>query len=138
MCAFETKRSCEVAIEDRLPFGIADRDAMLRVVTNLLSNAAKYSPDDATISVDVTSGDGVVTVSVRDRGPGISRAEQTKLFQKFSRLGSDGSHSQPRGTGLGLFICKSLVEAWGGKIWVESAPGRGSVFSFTAPAADAL
>jgi signal transduction histidine kinase len=76
----------------------------------------------------------MLKVSVRDRGPGIDPVDQGRLFRKFSRLPPVNGH-RPEGSGLGLYICKSLVEASGGSIWVESRPGDGSTFSFTVPTA---
>ncbi len=136
-CTFETHVGCDVVVDDDVPQVHADHDALMRVLTNLLSNAVKYSPPDARVCVHVSYDSPAVTVSVRDRGPGIQASDQSKLFQKFSRLAPSSSGTHPRGTGLGLFICKSLVEAWGGRVWVESAPGHGSTFGFTVPAATA-
>jgi PAS domain S-box-containing protein len=126
-------RACSVAVAGPLPLVVADPEAVERVVTNLVSNALKYSDPDSPIDVAVERSSRGMRVTVRDRGPGIAPADQAKLFQRFSRLtSSDGPRTD--GTGLGLFICRSLVESWGGSIWVESAVGRGSAFSFTVPA----
>jgi PAS domain S-box-containing protein len=118
---------------DPLPAALGNRENIARVLSNLLSNAVKYAPG-AAIDVGVRAVDGMLRVSVRDRGPGISPDDVAKLFQKFSRLPSTAGDGPP-GSGLGLFICRSLVEAGGGRIWVDSFPGEGSEFSFTAPAA---
>ena len=126
-------RRCDVEIRDPLPLVVADRDAMERVVTNLVSNALKYSHPDEPVVVEVDRWGSDMRVAVRDRGRGIAPSDQGKLFQRFSRLPStDGP--RPEGTGLGLYICRSLVEAWGGSIWVESVVGQGSTFAFTVPA----
>ena len=126
---------CDTTIEANLPKALGDRDAIWRVVSNLLSNATKYSPPDAPVSIEVTRHDDLLQVSVRDRGPGIDPSDQPKLFQRFSRVPFAGDGPHPPGTGLGLFICRTLVEAVGGTIWVDSQPGHGSTFSFTVPAA---
>ena len=118
---------------DPLPEAFGNRDNITRVLSNLLSNAVKYAPG-APIGVDVRLADGMLQVSVRDGGPGIAPDDVAKLFQKFSRLPSTAGDAPP-GSGLGLFICRSLVEAGGGRIWVDSFDGDGSAFSFTVPAA---
>jgi signal transduction histidine kinase len=111
----------------------ADRDKVTQVLMNLIGNAIKFTPCDGRIGVS-TANDlkGWVRVSIRDAGPGIPTSEQEKIFEKFYQVTQDGG-PKPKGTGLGLAISKSLVELHGGKIWVESQPGRGSTFSFTLP-----
>jgi PAS domain S-box-containing protein len=126
-------RRCGVEIRDPLPIVIADRDAMERVVTNLVSNALKYSDPSEPVMVEVDRWGSDMRVAVRDRGRGIAPADQGKLFQRFSRLPASGG-PRPEGSGLGLYICRSLVEEWGGSIWVESVVGQGSTFAFTVPA----
>jgi len=130
VCAAAAKPRCDVKVEPALPAALADREAVWRVSANLVSNAVKYSPDGTPVCVAVGRHDGALLVSVRDDGPGIARADQSKLFQRFSRLASSNGAN---GSGLGLFICKSIVESLGGSIWVDSAPGEGSTFSFTVP-----
>ncbi len=120
----------------------ADRQGVEQIVRNLLSNAFKYAPPGTpiTISVDIrqacqeTNASQEICFCVQDAGPGIPPAEQALLFQKFMRLQRDLSGAI-RGTGLGLYICKQLVEGMGGRIWVESSgqPGEGSRFCFTLP-----
>lgn len=129
-------RRCAVVTRGPLPLAVADPGAAERVVTNLVSNALKYSPVDAPVEVFVDRWGSDLRVAVSDRGPGIAPEDQRKLFQRFSRLPSGaGAGPRPDGTGLGLFICRSLVEAWGGTIWVESVVGEGSTFAFTVPSA---
>jgi len=122
----------------------ADRQALCRVLRNLLSNAFKYTPPQTTVQVVATRCDPVtgcpdgisqVCVCVQDTGPGIPPEDIPLLFGKFVRLTRDLA-SSTRGTGLGLYISKQLVEAMGGRIWVESAgiAGQGSRFYFTLPA----
>jgi PAS domain S-box-containing protein len=105
-----------------------------RVLENLIDNAIKYSPDGGPVTVAVTPGDVGVIVSVTDSGVGIPKADCNVLFQEFRRV-SRNSTSSVKGVGLGLVVCKRLVEAHGGRIWVESTPGKGSTFSFSLPLA---
>jgi signal transduction histidine kinase len=111
---------------------LADPDRVQQVVVNLLDNAAKYSPEGRPIRVRCNRAGRAVRVSVVDRGLGIERADFARLFTRFGKL-----DRHPRaghgGTGLGLYISKSLVEAMGGGIAVRSRPGWGSIFSFTLP-----
>ena len=111
----------------------ADRDKVAQVLMNLVGNAIKFTPPQGRVMVSA-SRDGTewAQVSVDDSGPGISAEECQKIFHKFYQV-SEGGGPKPKGTGLGLAISKALVELHGGKIWVESEPGRGSTFSFTLP-----
>jgi signal transduction histidine kinase len=118
-----------------LPTASGDPLRVRQVIDNLLSNAVRYSPDGSTITVRVEAGrDGGVFVAVRDEGIGITEEQRTKVFEKFYRADHPAAQ-KTRGLGLGLAICRQIVEAQGGRIWVESEPGRGSTFSFTVPAA---
>jgi signal transduction histidine kinase len=117
-----------------LPSALGDENRNWQVLSNLLSNAAKFSPPGSRIDVSVRAREQMLVVSVSDQGQGIAPSDIPRLFSKFSRL-STASGERIEGTGLGLFICKSIVEAQGGQIWVESDPGRGSTFSFTLPTA---
>lgn len=103
------------------------------MLTNLISNALKYSPKAAPILVSIARTGDFLEVSVADQGPGISVSDQAKLFQKFPRIQSTDGAQQPKGTGLGLFICKSFVEGVGGTISAKSALGSGSTFTFSVP-----
>ncbi len=109
----------------------ADPIRLERVVYNLLDNAAKYSPEGSEVRVSCKRLNGEIVVSVSDQGEGISPENQAKLFTPFERLGKDASTRT--GTGLGLVVCRRLVEAHGGRIWVDSTPGKGSTFHFTLP-----
>jgi signal transduction histidine kinase len=114
---------------------MADRDRLMQVLLNLLSNAAKFcTPGTGRVEVRLTGDARGVRVDVEDNGVGISREDQSLIFEKF-RQGGDTLTEKPAGTGLGLAICRRIVGHFGGRLWVESEPGRGSVFSFDLPAA---
>lgn len=118
-----------------LPTVVADEARIEEVVMNLLDNAAKYSPPGTTIVVEGAFTGRDVVVSVSDAGAGIPQREQQRVFDRFHRLEGDLTRSAS-GAGLGLYICQAIVRAHGGKIWVESELGRGSVFRFTLPRAE--
>ena len=109
----------------------ADRDRIKQVILNLLTNAAKFSPDDENVIVEVEPGPEEVRVSVIDRGPGIPPEEQGLLFQRFSRLSTTVGRAP--GSGFGLYVSRTIVELHGGRMWVESRPGDGARFIFTLP-----
>jgi signal transduction histidine kinase/CheY-like chemotaxis protein len=119
-------------VEPELPAVTGDRDRLIQVIINLISNAVKFTPSGSVI-VAARSRDGEVTVSVTDSGIGIAPADHQKVFEKFRQVG-DTLTDKPRGTGLGLPICKEIVEHHGGRIWVDSELGKGSTFSFAIPA----
>ena len=123
-------------VADPLPAAWADADRVTQVLTNLVSNAHKYTPPGGRISVAARAADGRLVVDVRDTGMGLSPDEQAHLFTQFFRSRSAAAEGIS-GTGLGLAIARSLVELHGGQITVSSAPGQGSTFSFTLPAAPA-
>jgi signal transduction histidine kinase len=112
----------------------ADAKRVVQVLTNLLSNALKYSPEGSVISVrvDEDGGDKTVKFSVKDQGPGIAAEHQRTLFDRFVQVDSEANREQV-GSGLGLAICKGLVEAHGGKIDVSSEPGHGAEFRVILP-----
>lgn len=109
-----------------------DPDKLAQVLDNLLDNAIKYSPNGGGILIRGEHQDGKIKVSVIDQGIGISKEHQVRLFEKFYRVDSPLKHTVA-GTGLGLSLCKRIIEAHGGRIWVESEEGKGSTFSFTIP-----
>ena len=120
-------------IEGVLPRLSLDEWKIAQVLNNLISNAVKYSQPGTAVEVRAVAEDGGVRISVRDQGPGIPEAERGKLFQPFGRT-SVRSTDGERSTGLGLAISRRIVEGHGGRIWLESQAGVGSVFLFTLPA----
>lgn len=121
-----------VNLPPELPPVYADPLRLERVLYNLLENAVKYSPEGGEIGVTVRPEGEELVIGVSDQGVGISPADQAKLFTPFQRL-EESRPGGARGVGLGLLVCQRLVEAHGGRIWVESEPGRGSTFFFTLP-----
>ncbi len=121
-----------VEIPPDLPPVDADPNRLERIFTNLLSNGLKYSTPGTEVLVEAVRTDGLVKTSVVDRGVGISREDLPHIFERFFR--ARGTY-KAEGLGMGLYITRMLVEAHGGRIWVESQPGRGSRFSFTLPVA---
>lgn len=116
-----------------VPHVRADPTRLDRVLTNLLENAAKYSPKDAPIVIRVAPASGGAVISIEDRGPGIDPRDLPRLFDRFYQ--ARRAREKKSGLGLGLYITKGLVEAHGGRIDVESRPGAGSTFSVWLPAA---
>ncbi|HEY7555575.1 MAG TPA: GAF domain-containing protein [Candidatus Binatia bacterium] len=109
-----------------------DERKIKQILLNLLSNAVKFTPEGGRVDVDAALADGAVEISVSDNGIGIAPEDQERIFEEFRQVGRD--YAQKReGTGLGLTLTKKFVEMHGGKIWVESQPGKGSKFTFTLP-----
>jgi PAS domain S-box-containing protein len=121
-----------VVAPEKLPLIPADNVQLERILGNLLSNSLKYSRPGTEIVVEIGANDEVAVVSVIDQGAGVAPEDLPKLFQRYYRARNSLGM---QGLGLGLYITRMLVEAHGGKIWVESEPGRGSTFSFTLPLA---
>ena len=132
-CATQlAERPVTVSIEKDLPRVLADKVWLQKAVANLLENAAKYSPAGSPIVVRAAAdGDGVA-INVTDRGSGIEPTEQALIFEKFYRGRADAQRKP--GTGMGLAICRAIVDAHGGTVRVASAPGEGSTFTFVLPA----
>ena len=135
--------NCSSLLDDRevrvslpaLPEVMADADFITKVLTNLIENAAKYSPAGSPISVSAERKGGVVSVSVADRGIGIDLSEQSLIFERFYRASVPSQ--QTWGTGMGLAISRAIIEAHQGTLSVTSQLGEGSVFSFTLPVVEA-
>lgn len=119
-------------INGPLPLLVIDKIKIRRVMQNLLSNAVKYTPKNGNIHIILKNTGKEVIFSITDTGVGIPADQQNKIFQRFFR-GSNIIRIQPDGTGLGLFIARSLIEAHKGKIWFESLEGKGSTFYFSLP-----
>jgi len=118
-------------IAPNLPTVNADQDRLVQVVINLISNAVKFT-DDGEVICEAKRTEDEMRISVIDTGKGISEADQPKVFEKFKQVG-EVMTDKPQGTGLGLPICKQIVEHHGGRIWVESKLGAGSTFSVALP-----
>jgi two-component system phosphate regulon sensor histidine kinase PhoR len=115
-----------------LPAVLGSRHRLSQVMDHLLSNALKYTPDGGWIAVDAMGDGEHVIVRVADNGVGIPAADQPYVFERFYRVETDET-SDVGGTGLGLTIVRSVIEKHGGRVWVESRPGSGSVFTFVLP-----
>jgi signal transduction histidine kinase len=120
--------TCEV------PLIHADEAKLRIIVRNLVANAAKYSPPGTTITVSTSSAEGGVTVSVQDEGPGIDESHIPRLFDRYYKAGAPSGNHESHG--LGLFIVRTLAELHGGRVWVETAPGKGSRFTVLLPNPD--
>jgi signal transduction histidine kinase len=119
----------ETALPPNAHFLSCDKDRIVRVITNLVSNAIKFSPEGGQVTVRAEHIGSEVCFAISDTGPGISRADVAKLFLPYWK----GKRTGKKGTGLGLYIAKGIVQAHGGHIWVESELGKGSTFYFTVP-----
>jgi signal transduction histidine kinase len=129
--ANDKKLGFKVEAQPDMPKGHGDERRLTQVVLNLVGNAIKFS-DAGAVIIKASSTNGSFTVAVQDNGPGISTADQGKIFEEFQQ--ADNSATKKKGgTGLGLSISRRIVELHGGKLWVESELGKGSVFSFTLP-----
>jgi signal transduction histidine kinase len=121
-----------IDIPSGLPEVLADKRYARQVLTNLLANASKYSPEQSEIKVMANPNGNMVNISVIDQGPGIPPEQQAGLFERFYRVRSD---TDAPGVGLGLAIAKGIVEAHGGSIGIDSALGSGTSVWFTLPKA---
>jgi signal transduction histidine kinase len=121
----------KAVVRDPLPAVRGDRNRLRQVLVNLIDNAVKYSPPGDEVQIEAIASNGRVVIEVRDRGPGISPEHQGVIFEKFGRV-NVGEKAKP-GTGLGLFIARSIAEAHGGSLEVRSAPDRGATFRLSLP-----
>ncbi len=112
-----------------------DEQRVGQVIANFLSNALKYSPTDRPVTITLHAEDAVVRIAVQDKGPGILAAELDHIWDQFHRVAGITAHNGPKSLGLGLYICRAVVEQHGGQVGVESAVGIGSTFWFTLPIA---
>jgi signal transduction histidine kinase len=129
--AAEKKLALRVTVPPDLPPGKGDSRRIAQVLLNLVGNALKFT-EVGEVRVEVAHADGTFVVSVADTGPGISPADQAKIFEEFQQADSSSTRKKG-GTGLGLAIAKRIVEMHGGRIWAESTLGRGSTFRFALP-----
>ncbi len=129
--AAEKKLALKATVPADLPPGRGDERRLTQVLLNLVGNAIKFT-DEGEVSLQARASDGAFVVSVSDTGPGISEADQRTIFEEFQQADSSSTRKKG-GTGLGLTISRRIVELHGGRLWVESTPGRGSTFSFTLP-----
>ncbi len=134
-----TKRSMTIKLDlpDGLPAVMADPGRLTEVVGHLLSNAVKFSPNGSSIEVAAREREGVVEVSVRDHGAGIALEHHERIFRRFYQV-DGGVARKHSGAGLGLAIVQEVVSQHGGRVWVESEPGKGSTFTFTVPKASTV
>jgi len=129
-------QSLALAVDSSLPLVWADEERLRQVILNLLINASKFTPEGGKITLRAKAKDADLVVEVEDTGHGIPEEEQQRLFQPYHRQISDREHLS--GLGLGLALCKYLVELHGGTIWVKSQVGKGSTFGFSVPLATAI
>ena len=133
------KSELEIYLAPALPSVMADRRRIVQVLGNLLSNAAKHSPESSAIGLSVVRHDQYVAVCVTDHGRGISAEGLPHLFRKYAQPEGEGRGRGLDGSGLGLAICRGIVESHGGRIWAESeGPGMGAKFTFTIPAVESF
>ncbi len=118
-------------LPDSLPILHGDGQRLEQVVLNLMTNATKFTPEGGNITLRARKRDSEIVTEIHDTGIGIAKEEQGRLFKPYSRLSAD--RQRHPGLGLGLALAKQVVELHGGKIWVESEPGKGSTFSFSLP-----
>lgn len=131
--AFTTKGlSITITIPDDLPYVLADRELLKLILTQLLDNARRFT-EKGGVTISAHPVGAMVRVDIADTGIGISKEARERLFSRFQRI--EGNNSPERGGGLGLAITRQIVERQGGRVWVESTPGQGSVFSFLLPQA---
>jgi len=122
----------EQQVDPQLGEITADERKFKQILVNLLSNAVKFTPDGGRIDVSARREEDNVVIAVHDTGIGIAEQDQAAVFEEFRQVGRDYTNKQ-EGTGLGLALTRKFVELHGGRIWLESKPGKGSTFTFTIP-----
>jgi|GEM_PF-7088659 len=130
--SYTTKHEFIINLDPEFPGIIADKDKVDQILTNLTNNAIKYSPEGGKIELKGSQPEGAIQLSISDQGLGIPEEHLGKVFDRYHRVNSQDTR-KVSGTGIGLYLVKYLVEAHGGKIWVESELGKGSVFTFELP-----
>lgn len=130
--SYTNRHELKIDIKNELPIIIADEDKIDQILTNLTNNAIKYSPRGGEVKVTACAQDDIVRFSVSDQGMGIPKEHLSMVFDRFHRVDNRDTR-EVGGTGIGLYLVKHLVEAHGGKIWVESEVGQGSHFIFELP-----
>jgi two-component system phosphate regulon sensor histidine kinase PhoR len=130
--SYTTRHQLEIEVPADLPTVVADEDKIDQVLTNLINNAIKYSPEGGPVTVSARNARGEVEITVADHGIGIAPEHLDKIFARFHRV-EGGDARRAGGTGIGLYLVKHLVEAHSGRIWVKSEMGKGSAFTFTLP-----
>lgn len=130
--SYTNKHELVIDIKGELPIIVADEDKVDQILTNLTNNAIKYSPSGGTVTISAIADGDIVRMAVTDEGMGIPKEHLPKVFERFHRVDNRDTR-KVGGTGIGLYLVKHLVEAHGGKIWVESEHGKGSSFIFELP-----
>ncbi len=130
--AHAAKLNIDIEAASELPHVLVDRQLIQRAIVNFLTNAFKYAPDSGSVLLKAESSNGEMVFSVQDRGPGIPKQHQIRIFEKFYRA-QQRNEKGKKGTGLGLAIVKSVAERHGGRAWIHSQMGHGSTFYFSVP-----
>jgi signal transduction histidine kinase len=125
------KLTLKTEVAKSLPIGLGDEQRLTQVLLNLVGNAIKFT-DTGEVRVTAKAVNGHFSVSVADTGPGIPEQEQKRIFEQFHQIDSSLTKAKG-GTGLGLAIAKQIVEMHGGRMWVESTPGKGAIFQMELP-----
>jgi K+-sensing histidine kinase KdpD/CheY-like chemotaxis protein len=125
------KHNLRIIVPENIPPVLVDGHRIGEVFTNLVENAVKYSPEASEIRIEIELHENEIIANVKDNGVGIPEEYQPMVFDRFNQLASKNGHR--KGSGLGLCICRGIVESHGGKIWVKSEPGKGATFSFSIP-----
>lgn len=135
MSALAGRRRIQVSVPESLPPAECDKDMVIRVLKQLLSNALKYSPEESPLTVSAEFTGAAVVIEVVDRGPGVSDEERDRIFEKYYR--GRAARSGTPGTGLGLASARAIVQAHGGEIWMTSPPAGGAAFHVSLPVTNA-
>jgi signal transduction histidine kinase len=129
--AAEKNLALTVSVPSDLPVGRGDERRLTQVLLNLVGNAIKFT-EAGEVQIDASAANGQFIVAVADTGPGIAETDQQRIFEEFQQVDSSVTREKG-GTGLGLAIARRIVEMHGGRIWVESSPGKGATFAFALP-----